>query len=126
MSKSLYDQMKAILDEVQEVSDDAKKKSAKKAATETRKILKATSPRARRGKYAAGWAIKDMSDGILTTFVVYNKKLPGFTQLLEKGHVIRNKKGEWGRAPAHKHIAPAEDQGGDIMLETAMEELDKL
>ena len=118
--------MAAILDEVQFVADAAKEKSTKKAATETRKILKATSPKRYRGKYASGWATKNLSEGQVTTFVVYNKKVPGFTHLLENGHVIRNKKGKFGRAPAHKHIEPAADQGGDIMIDTAMKELNKL
>ena len=124
---NFYDQMKDILDEVQEGVEEAAQKSVKKAATETRKILKATSPRNRRGKYAGGWATKTINDGVLKpTIVVYNKKLPGLTQLLEKGHVIRNKKGEYGRAPAHPHIKPAENQGGEIFVDAAMKELEKL
>ena len=44
--------------------------------------------------------------GDADTTVVYNKKMPGLTHLLENGHVIRNKKGTYGRVAARKHIAP--------------------
>ena len=124
---NFYEQMKDILDEVQADVEEAAQKSVKKAATETRKILKATSPKRKRGKYASGWATKTLNDGVLKpTIVVYNKKLPGLTQLLEKGHVVRNKKGEFGRAPAHPHIAPAADEGGEVFEQTAIKELNKL
>ena len=124
---SFYDQMKDILDEVQDDVDEAAQKAVRKAATETRKILKEKSPRDKRGKYANGWATKTIDDGSLKpAVVVYNRKLPGLTQLLEKGHVISNQNGEFGRSPAHRHIAPAERQGTEIFEKTAMKELDKI
>jgi len=43
------------------------------------------------------------------TAVVHNTKHYQLTHLLENGHVVRNKKGTYGRAPAIKHIAPVEE-----------------
>ena len=38
--------------------------------------------------------------------IVHNRTDYQLTHLLENGHVIRNKKGEYGRTRPIKHIAP--------------------
>lgn len=91
---SAYDQ------KVQEVTDQVFQDVAK----ETVQKLKSSSPR-RSGKYAAGWSSRKTGEH---GFTVYNKVYQ-LTHLLENGHMIRNKKGTYGRAPAHPHIAPAEE-----------------
>lgn len=85
--------------------------SAKEAAEICSNQLKNTSPSGpgRKGHYRAGWSVKPMRSGRLVSFVVYNKKKPQLTHLLERGHVVRNKKGTYGRARAIKHIEPAEE-----------------
>lgn len=84
--------------------------SAKDAAEICTNQLKNTSPRGKgRKHYSTGWAIKEEVDGTIATFIVYNKTKPQLTHLLENGHVIRNKKGTYGRTAPIKHIKPAEE-----------------
>lgn len=70
--------------------------------------LKSTSPR-KSGEYARGWGIKrERGTGGINTVTVKNRVYQ-LTHLLENGHIVRNKKGEYGRAPGIKHIKPVED-----------------
>lgn len=85
----------------------ASKDAAKNAADFTARELKSTSPKGATGKYAKGWSVKAQDGG----YVVYNKKRYMLTHLLENGHdVIVNGK-KVGRAKAHPHIKPAEQDG---------------
>lgn len=109
---TVYIQMKNILDEytkeVAEVLEDALQTTAKEA----RQKLKDSSPR-RHGDYAEGWTTKRSSE---TAIVVYNKKAPSLTHLLEYSHLIVNSKGVQKRrngggseTDAHPHIKPVEE-----------------
>lgn len=124
---SLYDQMKEILDEINVDVHDCAEKAAVKAGKETAKILRSSSP-TKSGDYKSGWTSKKTESASVlngATVVVYNKKMPGLTQLLENGHVTRNKRGEWGRTPAHVHIRPAADQGAEIFVDEAQKLIDR-
>lgn len=112
-SVQMADILKEIGANVDESIDEALKKVPKKASTK----LKSVSPK-RHGKYAKGWRVKRIDD---KTAVVYNAALPGFTHLLENGHVIKNSKGEYGRAPAHKHIAPVEEESIEEFVRNLMQ-----
>ena len=92
--------------EVNEISNDVMKKAARDVA----KTLKSTSPKDE-GDYARNWSMKTekLAAGS-SAFLVYNKDYGWKTHLLENGHVIKNKKGDFGRAPAHPHIGPARDK----------------
>ena len=101
-------QMREILDEYNEEVKKAAKNSIEKVAKESVSKLRATSPK-RKGKYARGWGLKrEGGIGGIITVIVHNKTDEQLTHLLENGHVIRNKKGTYGRAPAHPHIKPVE------------------
>ena len=102
MAVSVYEQMSQILDEYDDEVKQVSRESMKEEARDASKKLRAGSPK-KTGAYASGWGSKQLD---ADTTVVYNKKMPGLTHLLENGHVIRNKKGDFGRAPAHPHIAP--------------------
>ena len=82
---------------------------AKSVAKEGSKKLKETSPRgkgSRKGHYADGWSIKAVEKGNgKFGFVIHNRKKPGLTHLLEKGHQLQN----GGRARAIPHIKPVEE-----------------
>ena len=101
--KSLEIELGTILDEYEHVASEVVEKAARTSARSAVNKLKNTSPR-KTGEYASGWASKKQGHG----YVVYNRKAPGLTHLLEKGHVTRNKYGTYGRTPAHVHIAPVE------------------
>lgn len=106
ISKDLESILMDYIDEVGEISDGV----LKDASDETAKDLRNTSPQ-RTGKYASGWTVK-VSNGAEGTkvYTVHNATSYRLTHLLENGHVIRNKKGEYGRAPAHPHIKAAEQR----------------
>lgn len=122
MAQTVEAALMRILDEYIELTDDAVEKSAKKTARDTVQTLRNTSPRrAGGGGYASGWTTKKKGLGT----VVYNKTDYQLTHLLEKGHVIRNKYGTYGRAPAQVHIAPAEEKGSREFEENIRRELSK-
>ena len=110
--------MKSIEDEIADIldtyNDEVREKSeaiCKKVASECRAELKKTSPKGSSNKhYADGWSVKRIQVGHLVSFVVRNAKKPGLTHLLEHGHVIKNQYGTYGRAPAHPHMAEAEEK----------------
>lgn len=106
ISKDLEEILTEYIDDVGDVSNE----TLGDAADETAKDLRNTSPQ-RTGKYASGWTVK-VSNGAEGTkvYTVHNATSYRLTHLLENGHVIRNKKGEYGRAPAHPHIKAAEQR----------------
>lgn len=112
-TSSITVQMDKILDsysrEVQEATNKANDSVAKESASK----LRDTSPR-KTGDYAKGWKVKKERgrDG-LQTVTVHNKTNYQLTHLLENGHVVRNKKGTYGRTRPIKHIAPVEEWAVD-------------
>lgn len=92
-----------------DVSEDVKKE-ARKTARETVKELKETSPEgpgSKKGHYKDGWTSKVETENSNSIGIrIYNRKKPGLTHLLEKGHA---KKGG-GRVEGIKHIEPAEQK----------------
>lgn len=100
--------MNRILKEYSEDVQDATNKSIEKVAKEAVQKLKNTSPK-KTGDYARGWKVKrERGHGSIATLIVHNKEYQ-LTHLLENGHIVRNKKGTYGRAPAIKHIKPVEE-----------------
>lgn len=119
IAKELEDILKDYIDEVGEKSD----KVLKTAASDTAKDLRSTSPK-RTGRYASSWTVKTENGvGGTKTYIVHNKKYYRLTHLLENGHVIRNKKGQYGRAPAHPHIKAAEDRAASKIVAEMESEL---
>lgn len=104
MADSVTEQLTRILDEYGDEVKQVARKEAKQAGRDTSKKLRSVSPK-KTGDYASGWSVKQIDEDTVT---VYNRKMPGLTHLLEHGHLIRNKKGDFGRAPAHPHIAKVE------------------
>jgi len=96
--------MKEILDKFSDKVNDVLEEAADKVSQESVEKLHNTSPR-RTGAYASGWTVKKES---ARSVIVHNATNYQLTHLLENGHVIRNKRGTYGRAPAHKHIKPVE------------------
>ena len=114
MAETVDAQLSKIFDEYQETVREVTDKTYKEVSKEAADKLKATSPkRPGHGEYAADWASKKLKNG----YVVYNKKHYRLTHLLEKGHVVRNKYGTYGRAPAIVHIKPVEEWAINEALE---------
>lgn len=119
MADSFSVQMRALLDEVNEDVRKATERNIQLVAKEAVQKLKNTSPM-KTGSYSRGWAVKRISS---TDAVVHNRTDYQLTHLLENGHVIKNKKGTYGRAPAHKHIKPVEEWANDELPRRIMEDL---
>lgn len=89
------------------------KAEAKAVAKEAVKELKQTSPEgpgSRKGHYKDGWASKvERENAVSINIKVYNRKKPGLTHLLEKGHAKRG----GGRVSGIPHIAPAEQRAAE-------------
>lgn len=90
-----------------EVAGDVKAE-AKAVTKEAVKELKSKSPEDRDSKkrhYKDGWASKVESENAVSIGIrVYNRKKPGLTHLLEKGHAKRG----GGRVEGKPHISEAE------------------
>lgn len=93
------------LNEYKKVTDDVVKASVDRVAKEAKSIAQSGSP-VKSGGYQKGWATKKTSEKTgQITVTVYNRKKPGLTHLLEKGHAKRG----GGRVAGRPHIAPAEE-----------------
>lgn len=102
----LDDVMTMYNERVREAVDEAAKEASKSCVEQ----LRNTSPK-KSGEYARGWTVKKQTKkrSSVSDYIVHNKGLYGLTHLLENGHVIRNKKGTYGRTHPIKHIGPAAD-----------------
>lgn len=88
--------------------EDALKKTYEQVGKESVDRLKRTAPN-RTGQYGSGWTKRKQGEGQ----VVYNRKRPGLTHLLEHGHLTRS-----GRrtVPGQKHIEPVDDFIADELV----------
>lgn len=121
---SVADELGKILDEYEKDVQQIANKSISKVAKESVQKLKTTSPR-RTGKYASGWTSKKEHGALgVDTVTVHNRQYQ-LTHLLENGHIVRNKKGEYGRAPAHPHIKPVEEWASSELPAEIESELNK-
>ena len=98
-------QIEEALKEYNEQVNQTMQKILPEVAKEAAKQLRSTSP-TDTGRYASGWRQTTTSTPLTIEAVVYNSKLPGFTQLLEKGHA---KRGGGRVPPASEHIKPVEE-----------------
>lgn len=114
------DGFSAVLMEIAEdcvsANDEALRRNVQLAGNATANELRngALTP-AVSGEYAAGWSKTTEKDGIgFVKVVIHNKKKPGLTHLLEKGHekwIHGVDTGE--RVPAYPHIESAYEVGAD-------------
>lgn len=116
---SISAQMKDLLDEVNKEVENSAKRNIDAVSRETVQKLKNTSPR-KTGSYASGWGKKKEGE---MDVIVYNRTDAPLTHLLENGHVVRNKKGTYGRTSGIKHIAPIEEWASDELPRRIMEDL---
>ena len=116
-TESVTAQMTELLNEVNESIEQSAERNIQLVAKESVSKLKNSSPR-KTGSYAKGWGVKRLGD---KDVVVHNRTDYQLTHLLENGHVIRNKKGTYGRTRGIKHIAPVEEE----LVEEFQKELEK-
>ena len=118
-TESVSVQMKELLDEIDKDVKNSAKKNIQQVAKESRQKLRNTSP-VKTGSYARGWDVRREGD---MDVIVHNKTDYQLTHLLENGHVIRNKKGTYGRTHPIKHIAPVEEWAVDELPRRIIEDI---
>ena len=105
------------LTEYADLADTEMKKAVRKTATAVKKEISANAPE-KTGTYAKSWTAKKTKENSHSLeMTVHSKNRYRLAHLLEKGHAKRG----GGRVPGRPHIAPAEENGVQ-MLENLIEE----
>ena len=116
---SIDDMASEIMSGLQEYADlaDAEmKKAVRKTATAVKNEISENAPE-KSGRYAKSWAAKKVKENSHTLeMTVHSKNRYQIAHLLEHGHAKRG----GGRVAAIPHIAPAEENG-EQMLESLIE-----
>lgn len=120
MVTSIDDMASEIMKGLTEYADLAEtemKKAVKKTATSVKKKISANAPK-KTGAYAKSWTAKKTKENSHSLeMTVHSKNRYQLAHLLEKGHAKRG----GGRVAGKPHIAPAEENGVQ-MLEKLIEE----
>jgi len=115
----MADEIMKGLQEYADLADTSMKKAVRRTATSVKNEISANAPK-RTGKYAKSWATKKAKeDSHSLQMTVYSKDRYQIAHLLEKGHAKRN----GGRVSAIPHIAPAEENGIDLLESLIKKEL---
>ena len=99
------------LTEYADLADTEMKKAVRKTATEIKKEISANAPEDT-GAYAKSWATKKVSENSHSLeMTVHSKNRYQLSHLLEHGHAKRG----GGRVAGKPHIAPAEQNGEELL-----------
>ena len=99
------------LTEYANLADTEMKKAVRKTATEVKKEISFSAPKDT-GAYSKSWATKKVSENSHSLeMTVHSKNRYQLTHLLEHGHAKRG----GGRVAARPHIAPAEQNGEELL-----------
>lgn len=121
----ISDQIAKIFDEYDRDMKRKVNNSVDKVAKESVQKLKDTSPK-KTGDYAKGWKLKrERGRNGINDVTIHNATDYRLTHLLENGHVIRNKKGTYGRTSGRKHIKPVEEYFNSEVVEEIERELEE-
>ena len=114
---NLADEIMKGLTEYADLTDESMKKAVRKTATSVKKEISANAPK-NTGAYAKSWTAKKTKENSHSLeMTVHSKNRYQLAHLLEKGHAKRG----GGRVSGRPHIAPAEENGVQ-MLEKLIEE----
>ena len=116
---TVENQMADIFDDISKRVKGIMEIAIKETAKETVMKLRSTSP-VKTGSYAQGWKAGKRRG---SDYIVHNATDYQLTHLLENGHVIRNKKGTYGRTNGTKHIAPVEEWAVDELPRRIIEDI---
>ena len=107
------------LREYSELADTAMKKAVRKTAASVKKEISENAPK-RTGKYAKSWTAKKTKENSHSLeMTVHSKNRYQLAHLLEHGHAKRN----GGRVEGKPHIAPAEENGAELLQSLIRKEL---
>lgn len=62
------------------------------------------------GEYAKGWTVTNEKKPHYMSAIIYNKKMPGLTHLLEFGHALVIGGRNVGKVEGREHIGPVEEE----------------
>lgn len=121
-----------VSDQIAEIFNEYDRDMKRKVNTSVDKVgkeavqkLKDTSPK-KTGDYAKGWRLKrERGRNGINDVTIHNATEYRLTYLLENGHVIRNKKGTYGRTSGRKHIKPVEEYFNSEVVEEIERELEE-
>ena len=114
---NLADEIMKGLTEYADLTNESMKKAVRKTATSVKKEISAKAPK-KTGAYAKSWVAKKTKENSHSLeMTVHSKNRYQLAHLLEKGHAKRG----GGRVSGRPHIAPAEENGVQ-MLENLIEE----
>lgn len=127
MSKSVTQQIDAILKEYIDEKEDQIEKITREVAKDTAQELRKTSPKSQRGgkHYASGWKVRNekLAGRRSVLFIVYNATKPQLTHLLANAHDIKNQYGVYGRSTPDPHLKDADEHGREKLLKRLEREL---
>ncbi len=107
----MADEIMKGLQEYSELADTAMKKAVRKTATSIKNEISANAP-VKSGRYKKSWTNKKVKEKRHSLEItVHSKVRYQIAHLLEKGHAKRG----GGRVAAIPHIAPAEENGEDML-----------
>ena len=114
---NLADEIMKGLTEYSDLAETEMKKAVRKTATSVKKEISAKAPK-KTGAYAKSWTAKKTKENSHSLeMTVHSKNRYQLAHLLEHGHAKRG----GGRVSGRPHIAPAEENGVQ-MLENLIEE----
>lgn len=115
----MADEIMKGLTEYSELADTVMKKAVRKTASSVKKEISTNAP-VKSGRYKKSWTTKKTKENSHTLeMTVHSKDRYQIAHLLEKGHAKRN----GGRVSAIPHIAPAEENGADLLESLIKKEL---
>lgn len=115
----MADEIMKGLTEYSELADSAMKKTVRKTATSVKNEISANAP-VKSGRYKKSWTAKKTKENSHTLeMTVHSKDRYQLAHLLEKGYAKRG----GGRVAAIPHIAPAEENGADMLESLIKKEL---
>lgn len=107
----MADEIMKGLTEYAELADTAMKKAVRKTATSVKNEISANAP-VKSGRYKKSWTTKKVKENSHSLEItVHSKDRYQIAHLLEHGHAKRN----GGRVAGKPHIAPAEENGADLL-----------
>ena len=116
---SMADEIMKGLTEYADLADEAMKKTVRKTAKSVKDEISANAPK-RTGAYSKSWTAKKTKENSHSLeMVVHSKNRYQLAHLLEKGHAKRG----GGRVSARPHIAPAEENGVQLLEQLIKEAL---
>lgn len=123
-----------ITDQLSEIFDDYSRDMKRKVNNSVDKVGKESVQRLRNespkrpghGEYARSWTIKrERGRNGINDFTIHNKEHYRLAHLLEKGHMIVNAKGTYGRTRAIPHIKPVEEYFNLEVVQEIQRELEQ-